>query len=88
MLPYQIIFYSEGKILSRMPFQPARYQPYSDAVDSAFDSGGKVAMLQYSGQTMGMQYLFDKKTVDISICINPPISEMWKGIEFRHKHTK
>ena len=88
MLPYQVIFYSNEEIMCRMPFQPARYQPYSDVVDSAFDSGAKVAILQYQNEKQNMSFRFDKKTPDIAICINPPITEMWKGIEFHHIHAK
>lgn len=88
MMSYQIIFYSGEKIFSRMTGQPARYQAYSDAVDSAFDNHAKVAILQYGNFDQGMHFTFDKKTPIISICIDPPIYEMWKAIEFRHARFK
>jgi len=54
MLPYELIFYSGNKILARMPYQPARYQPASDSVDKALKHKEQYAVVNYKNGSEGL----------------------------------
>lgn len=83
MLPWQIVFYSDMKIYSRMPFQPARYQPISDSVDAAYKKGLKTALLIYCNDTAGITVNICKNIGELSISENPPVNELRKRFDLK-----
>lgn len=84
MMPFQIMYYSDMKILSRMPYQPARYQPHSNAVDAAMNRGDKIAVVVLNDVLLGMSFPYQFQSEHISVCINPPVYEIYKGYDFYH----
>src|SRR5690606_38013289 len=54
LLPYQIMFYSNEKVISRMPYEPGRYPRHEDIVDSAFYNGRATALVGVDGEVYEM----------------------------------
>lgn len=84
MLPFQVMYYSDMKILSRMPFQPARYQPHSNAVDEALERGEKVAVIVCNNMLYGMNLSYEFETKHIDIAVDPPVQEIYRGFDLYH----
>ena len=47
MLPWQIIYYSNERLISCIPFYPGRYKPYYDSCEQNLKSGGRNAIIGY-----------------------------------------
>lgn len=54
MLPWEVMFYSDEKILCRMFYFPGRYPKYDTAVDMAYYSGENTAVIGYWRQYAGL----------------------------------
>lgn len=72
MLPYQIAFYSNEKILARMPYVPGRNIDYLRQVDNALLNHKKTALVSYLGYKFGDQKENSEQVVDdFQILTNP-----------------
>jgi len=78
MLPWYITFYSNEKLLSRMPFIPGRYDEYHRIIDSAYFAGAPTAVIGYKRNPLEMHLKNLNYTSDFFIGINPPKEELLK----------
>lgn len=82
MLPWQIAFYSEEKVLSRMFYQPGRYPPHHISVDQAFAKGQKVALIGYDKQYYSQSPVGTIRLNGFFIKLNPLKTELEKDFQF------
>lgn len=71
MLPYQIAFYSNEKILARMPYVPGRNTYYMRQVDNALKKHKKTALVSYTGELYGDQKKNSERVDDFLVLANP-----------------
>lgn len=71
MLPYQIAFYSNEKILARMPYVPGRNTEYLKQVDNALFQHKKTALVSYSGEMYGYEKIGSVRIDDFLVLANP-----------------
>lgn len=74
MFAWQIIFYSDEKILCRGPEMPGRYPPYSTQVNDAFENHLKTALIGDNDHTDDYKPLYKDVIVTghYYLCLYPP----------------
>lgn len=76
VLDFQLIFYSDEKIMARTRWYPGRYPPYFTEVDNAFFSGKNVAVVGYPGEYDGMNLANVRTAPGYFIAVNPDKNEI------------
>lgn len=71
ILDFQIIFYSDERILARNKWYPGRYTEYLNTVDGVYHSHGNIAVVGYNGEYDGMQLDPTYVTPEYFIAIAP-----------------
>jgi hypothetical protein len=83
MLAWQLIFYSDERVIARHYKYEGRYKPYGQRIDSAFRNGGKVAVVGYTDTSYNeMLYPDGHKEGGLFTFIAPPGERLEKQFEF------
>lgn len=78
ILDYQLVFYSDERIMARGQWLPGRYPQYFARVAKNADKGVPVAIVGYPGDYIGMQLPDIYQTNEYFISLNPPREEIDK----------
>lgn len=76
MLPFQIAFYSNEKIVARIPYVPGRNIDYLRQVDNAFLNHKKTALVSYLGYKFGDQKENSEQVVDDFLILTNPTKDL------------
>ena len=82
MLPWEVMFYSDEKILSRMFYFPGRYPVYDTMVDKALYAGKKTAVIGYWRAYAGLELDTIDRETQYFISTNPTKEVLEKAFQF------
>ena len=88
LFQWQLIFYSEEEILARWTSAEDRHQPYVDAVDRAFRSGGRTAIVGVEGASRAIDGMVKNpesiyRGADKYFVYLDPDAELLRKLQFR-----
>ncbi len=82
MLPWEVMFYSDEKILGRMFYFPGRYPVYDTMVDRALYAGEKTAVIGYWHGYAGLELDTIDRETQYFISTNPTKEVLEKAFQF------
>lgn len=82
LLSWQINFYSNEEVIARDAIMPGRYPPYFNAVNSAYNTGKKTAILSSTYMFYGLKMEKDEYVDGFLFSYDPPQSELSKNFQF------
>lgn len=82
VMDFQVMFYSDERILARNQWYPGRYDEYTKAVDQAFNNKLAVAVVGIPPDYHGMHMKIDRQTNEYYIALHPDRKEAYKVFQW------